>query len=268
MKRIYRIAAGCAIALLASLLLARVHPFGDAGLYAATSAQTQSPMTEHNTIPPEARAILMMKCADCHSMQTRTPIYGRFAPVSWQMERDILSGRNAMRLDRWNSYSAAQQQLYAAKILRETYSHKMPLPQYLMIHWNAHVTNADLSNFRQWTHETYGLEADSAPQTGGQGDPVRGKDVFERRCTGCHSLTENHEGPRLQGVYGRTSGSVVGFAYSDALKKAHIIWNDTSLNQWLTDPDTFLPGNNMDFHVAKPDERRDLIQFLKQTAGR
>jgi len=267
MKRIYRIAAGCAIAFLASLLLARVHPFGDAGLYAATSAPTQSLMMEQDSVPPEARAILMEKCSDCHSMQTRAPIYGRFAPMSWLMERDILDGRKAMRLDHWNSYSTAQRQIFAAKIVEETKAHKMPLPQYLMIHWDAHITDADMRSLRQWTHDTSGMEADATSQADGQGDPVRGKNLFERRCTGCHSLTANHEGPRLQGVYGRVSGSVPGFGYSDALKNAHIKWNDLSLNQWLTDPDAFLPGNNMDFHVAKPDERRDLIQFLKQGSG-
>jgi cytochrome c len=55
---------------------------------------------------------------------------------------------------------------------------------------------------------------------------------------------------------------------SDALKKARIVWDADSLDKWLADPDVFLPGNNMDFHVAKPEERRDLIQFLKQGAGR
>jgi len=79
-------------------------------------------------------------------------------------------------------------------------------------------------------------------------------------------MTHDLEGPRLQGVYGRTSGGVAGFDYSSALKKAHIVWNDTSLEQWLADPDTLVPGNNMQFHVARPQERRNLIAFLKQGA--
>ena len=102
----------------------------------------------------------------------------------------------------------------------------------------------------------------------GEGDAVRGKEVFEKRCTGCHALEQNREGPRLQGVFGRTSGTVAGFAYSPALIKARIVWNESSLEQWLTDPDTLVPGNNMDFHVAKPQERRDLISYLKQVSGK
>lgn len=111
-------------------------------------------------------------------------------------------------------------------------------------------------------------EAEPMVQSDAPGDPLRGKDLFERRCTGCHSLTENREGPRLQGVYGRTSGEMAGFAYSAALKKAHIVWNEESLQQWLADPDTLVPDNNMGFQVPKPQDRRDIVAFLKESAGK
>lgn len=97
-------------------------------------------------------------------------------------------------------------------------------------------------------------------------DPNRGKDLFNRRCTGCHSLTDNREGPHLAGVYGRPSASIAGFPYSAALRGANITWNDQTLDRWLTDPDAFFPGNNMDFRVPRPQERADLIAFLKQSA--
>jgi cytochrome c len=247
-----------------SLLLARAHPFGDAGLYTAKAAQ--APIMEHSSVPPEVRATLAAKCADCHSTETRSPIYGRFAPVSWLVERDIIQGRKAMNLALWDTYSADQQQTFAAKIVQETKAHQMPLPQYQLIHWDTRITDADVRAFTQWTHGTPTHEGGSVAQLAGEGDPVRGKEVFEKRCTGCHAMEQNREGPRLRGVFGRTSGDVSGFDYSPALKKAHIVWDDRSLDRWLADPDTLVPDNNMDFHVAKPDERRDLVQFLKQGA--
>ena len=105
-------------------------------------------------------------------------------------------------------------------------------------------------------------------QSGSEGDPTRGKEFFERRCTGCHAMDQNREGPRLRGVYGRTSGEVATFSYSAALARAHIVWSDRSLEQWLADPDTLVPGNNMEFQVAKPQERRDLIAFLRHDAAK
>jgi len=184
------------------------------------------------------------------------------------MERDVIEARRALNLSLWNTYAADRQQILAAKIVQETKSHEMPLLQYRMIHWNARITDADLNAFTQWARSLAAGDPASTSQLAGEGDPVRGKDVFERRCTGCHTLTQNREGPQLRGVYGRTSGELPNFAYSPALKKAHVFWNETTLERWLTDPDAFVRGNDMNFRVAKPQERRDLISFLRREAGR
>jgi cytochrome c len=249
-----------------SLLLARVHPFGDAGLFGAPSARPSIP--DGTGIPADVRAILTTKCADCHSAQTHSRIYGHFAPISWLMERDVLQGRKHMNLSQWDSYSPDQRPIFKAMIVQQTKSHDMPLLQYRMIHWSASITPTDIQALTQWAHNPATGAADSAMADASNGDPVRGAALFEKRCTGCHALTQNHEGPQLKGVYGRTTGSVPGFPYSDALKKANVTWNDQSLEKWLTDPDAFLPGNNMDFLVAKPQERADLIAYFKKSAGK
>jgi len=46
------------------------------------------------------------------------------------------------------------------------------------------------------------------------------------------------------------------------------VWDEVSLEQWLADTDAFVPGNNMDFRVPKPQERRDVASFLKQQSGK
>jgi cytochrome c len=254
----------CALAVIVSLALARIHPFGNAGLYAMEPAVTAIPI--NSQIPPEVRAVLVEKCADCHSNQTSAPFYGRFAPVSWLMESDIVEARKAMNLSLWDIYPPEQQQTLAAKIVRLAKSHDMPPMQYRMIHWNARVTDADVNALAQWAHGPRAMLA-ATPATGA-GDPAQGKLLFEKRCTGCHALTQNHQGPQLQSVYGRISGTAPGYAYSAALKKAHIVWDDASLDKWLTDPDAFISGNEMDFLVAKPQDRQDIISYLKQNSGR
>jgi cytochrome c len=265
MRRVRGVGSISALALAASLLLAHVHPFGDADLYGATAPQ--SPIMQHASISPDARAVLIAKCADCHSTQTHSPIYGRFAPISWFMERDILEARMHMNLSQWDTYSADRQQTFASKIVQETKTRDMPLLQYRMIHWNTRITNADVQAFSEWAHGS-STQVGSMAQATADGDPIRGAALFEKRCTGCHSLTTDREGPRLQGIYGRTTGSIAAFPYSAALKNAHIAWNDQSLEKWLADPDAFLPGNNMDFLVARPQERKDLIAYFKQSAGK
>jgi cytochrome c len=92
-----------------------------------------------------------------------------------------------------------------------------------------------------------------------------GKALFEKRCSGCHALDRDKEGPRLGGVYGRTAGSVESFQYSEALKKSGIKWTEESLEKWLTDTEKLVPNNDMAFHVEKNDERLEIIAYLKNS---
>ena len=111
-------------------------------------------------------------------------------------------------------------------------------------------------------------EGRAGTETAVAGNPETGKLLFEKRCTGCHSLDKNKEGPRLRDVYGRKSGAVTDFSYSDELKAAHIVWDEGSLNQWLANPEVVVPNNDMAFHVSNSQERADIIQFLRQSSGK
>ena len=98
------------------------------------------------------------------------------------------------------------------------------------------------------------------------GDAARGKLVFERRCTGCHALDANREGPQLRTVFGRKAGSVADFKYSASVARLGLTWNPETLDRWLMDPDAMAPGNDMSFATPKAADRRDLIAYLQQVA--
>jgi cytochrome c len=91
-----------------------------------------------------------------------------------------------------------------------------------------------------------------------------GKTLFEKRCSGCHSLDHDKEGPRLGGVYGRAAGSVASFDYSNALKSSGITWDADKLDKWLAGPDKFVPESDMAFHVESATERSAIIAYLKE----
>ena len=99
------------------------------------------------------------------------------------------------------------------------------------------------------------------------GDPKHGQDLFQKRCTSCHNLDKEKEGPRLRGVFGRRVGTIPSFNYSDALKNSRIVWDAESLDQWLSDTDKFIPDNDMNLSLKKADERADIIAYLKQVSG-
>jgi cytochrome c len=210
-------------------------------------------------MPADAKAVLVAKCADCHSSETRWPVYARIAPASWLIERDIVEARKHMDLSRWEQIPADQQEVLAAKIVQEAKSGDMPPLQYRFLHWDAQLSKGDVQ-----TLSTLGRGGGvSEAALAGDGDAVHGKAVFEKRCTGCHALEADREGPRLTGVYGRKAGSVAGFDYSTGLKNLGVTWNDATLEKWLSDPDLMVPDNNMSFSVRRAEERRDLIAYLK-----
>ena len=97
------------------------------------------------------------------------------------------------------------------------------------------------------------------------GDAARGEALYEG-CQDCHSLDRNDVGPRHRGVYGRKAGSLPDYNYSDALKNANLVWDETTLDQWLADPQKFLPGAKMFYHLDKEQDRADVIEFLKTRA--
>ena len=103
-------------------------------------------------------------------------------------------------------------------------------------------------------------------QAAGQGGQD-GKSLFEKRCSGCHALDADHEGPRLRGVFGRPAGKVTTFKYSEALQKAKVTWDEVELDKWLTDTESIVPDNDMGFRVPKQEERAAIIAYLKSLSS-
>jgi nitrite reductase (NO-forming) len=101
------------------------------------------------------------------------------------------------------------------------------------------------------------------------GDPAAGRLVF-RKCQACHSMDsgKNLLGPSLAGVNGRKAGTAPNYEYSSAMKKADIVWNGQTLDQYLTDPGKMVPGNKMPFPGLKTDhDRADVIAFITSSGS-
>ena len=94
-------------------------------------------------------------------------------------------------------------------------------------------------------------------------DALRGEQVYAR-CLACHALAFDRVGPHHCGLFGRRAGSVPDFSYSPAMKKSGIVWNDKTLDRFLTQPLATVPGSTMTYDgVADPKDRADLIAYLK-----
>ncbi len=95
---------------------------------------------------------------------------------------------------------------------------------------------------------------------------LRGKLLF-LRCASCHDISATPSqklGPNLKGVVGRPSGSLPGYHYSAAMQQAHLVWDASTLDRWLTRPTALVPGTAMAF-AGLPNEpdRQAVIAYLR-----
>jgi cytochrome c len=93
-----------------------------------------------------------------------------------------------------------------------------------------------------------------------------GDTLFRRYCAVCHDTApgKNKIGPSLAGIVGRPAGAAAGFTYSSAMQSAGLTWDDKTLDQYIANPRTTVPGNKMLFPGVKDaDERKAIIDYLK-----
>ena len=102
------------------------------------------------------------------------------------------------------------------------------------------------------------------------GSAEAGADVF-KKCRACHDVgpsAKNKVGPLLNGIIGRKAGTIEGFSYSEANKKAGaggLEWTEQIMFDYLEKPLSYMPGTKMAFAGLKdPQDRKDVVAYLKQ----
>ena len=96
-----------------------------------------------------------------------------------------------------------------------------------------------------------------------------GKKVF-KKCSACHKVgdgAKNGSGPQLNGLIGRTMGSVEGFKYSKvflaALEESRV-WDEDSLAEFLAKPKSYMKGTKMAFSgLKKESDLTAITEYLK-----
>ena len=114
-----------------------------------------------------------------------------------------------------------------------------------------------------------GIGNEAAAQDSPAGDAGRGQTYFQQSCAVCHTTTLGagnsvivKQGPSLVGIIGRRAGTGLSFNYTRALSDSGIVWDSTTLDNFLTNPMQAVPGTLMPMPVPDPDNRRNLIAYL------
>lgn len=120
----------------------------------------------------------------------------------------------------------------------------------------------------RWCLGLLGWLAVWGPASADQVDLALAETQFRKSCGTCHVAQADaapRQGPNLFGVVGRQAGAATGFTYSPAFAAGSdgIVWDEGTLDRWLTDPQSVIPGAVMPYKQADPDKRRLVIEYLK-----
>ncbi|WP_148252680.1 c-type cytochrome [Aidingimonas lacisalsi] len=93
----------------------------------------------------------------------------------------------------------------------------------------------------------------------------QGERLFRDQCSGCHSLEPgiHRAGPSLDGLMNRPAGSLDDFPYSQAMHDATHRWTPETLDRFLADPETLVPGTAMVFWGLDEASREQVIHYLE-----
>jgi len=130
------LAAGCSL----------IHPFGN-----ASSRRTKTPILSGAEIDPETLGLIQRACQNCHSLNTELPFYGRIAPMSWLMARDVQQARLRMNLSRWQEYSAEERITLLSEVGSAIRNYEMPVGRYVLLHPEARLSDQEREMIYRWT---------------------------------------------------------------------------------------------------------------------
>ncbi len=108
--------------------------------------------------PPSVQAILDRSCNDCHSNNTRWPWYTNISPLSWWIADHVKEGRRELNFSEFNGYTERRKGKKLEEICEQVQQGEMPLKNYVPLHPEAKLSDADQQTLCSWTKQLKGRE--------------------------------------------------------------------------------------------------------------
>jgi mono/diheme cytochrome c family protein len=119
--------------IVAGFLLIQVVPYGRAH-------DNPTVVSEPNWDSPQTRELAQRACFDCHSNETVWPWYSNVAPVSWLVQHDVDEGRQYLNFSEWGRGGEGEETEELYEVIVDG---KMPMPNYLVTHPEARLTDVE-----------------------------------------------------------------------------------------------------------------------------
>ena len=102
------------------------------------------------------REIVRGSCFDCHSNETTWPWYASVAPTSWLVQYDVDEGRSHVNFSEWQ-----RPQRHAKDAADEVRTKEMPQTDYLLLHPNARLTDAQREQLAASFEQMFGKNTEN-----------------------------------------------------------------------------------------------------------
>jgi len=120
---------------------------------ARTNPRSQPSANLMTKAPREVAQIFDRSCRDCHSNDTRWPLYTQVAPMSWLVTYDVREGRDHFNYSEWTAIDPDDQDKLLGGVCTLAKRGRMPLWQYLLIHRGARLSPADVTTPCTWSEK-------------------------------------------------------------------------------------------------------------------
>jgi cytochrome c len=84
-------------------------------------------------------------------------------------------------------------------------------------------------------------------------------------CLTCHAADAQNRpsGPNLYDLFGRRAGTMDGYFFSEPLKRSGILWDEATLDAFIANPQSRVPGTFMLVGVPDAAQRKAVIDYLR-----
>ena len=126
-------------------------------------------LSTHVAVPADVDSVLRRACYDCHSYETRWPMYSRVAPLSWLVQADVLSARSDLNFSHWSVHPVEEptQAQRLAGICSDVRRRIMPPRSYVLAHPSARLSGRDVARLCEWS-DSARLSLGPPPATPGE----------------------------------------------------------------------------------------------------
>ena len=116
-------------------------------------------VTEPNWDSPRTRALAERACFDCHSNETKWPWYSKIPPFSQTIAHEVREGRETLNFSDWRPNRENES-------IETILEGEMPPRNYLLLHPEARLTNAETKALIAGFKATFGNSGEGEHELG------------------------------------------------------------------------------------------------------